>query len=144
MKQTQTELEARQNNLQADRAREDEASAKLTTELQQRVAELENQSEQFLQEREQLEQDHQELQQQLSELQQQHTALQLAATTADETLASRNTATANEPQTPMEKRITSPSRAKPRRAARNRAERTRTNGLLKPRTIAAARIVFNG
>ncbi len=120
LESTQTELEAQHNNLQANRAREDEASAKQTTELQKRVAELESQSEQFSREREKFEQDHQELQQQLSELQQQHTTLQqAAATTTDETLASQDTATADEPQTPIERELR-------RRVERNRVEQPET------------------
>ncbi len=105
LEQTQTELKTQHSDSKANRTREDEAFTKQSIELPQRVAELESQCEQFSQEREEFERDRQELQRQLSDLREQHSALQTAAAAAGETSASPRVATADEPQTPIEKEL---------------------------------------
>src|SRR5262249_30025866 len=108
-------LKTQHNDLQTNRAREDEAFTKRSIELQQRVAELETQCEQFSQERDEFERNRQELQQQLSDLQEQHSALQTTVASAGEISATPDTATADEPQTPIERELR-------RRVAQNNTE----------------------
>jgi hypothetical protein len=133
LEQSQTAITTQHNDLETNRAREDEAFTKRSIELQHRVTELETQCEQFSQERDEFERNRQELQQQLSDLQEQHSALQTTVASAGEISVTPDTTAADESQTPIERELR-------RRFAQNHTEQAELVPAEQAQTAAEATV----